>query len=550
MKVRLIRKNMKKSIWIVIAVLIIITTAVVCYWFMLRYPKVVAEPLQQIKIETSVQVVTTNELLADEDADGDGLTNAEEQKIGTDPVNIDTDEDGFSDKIELMGGHDPLHRSFDGQDKITIQWFDQPIKIITYGIEGDLKIYASERGNLLWLGKVSAGKYLGKNLYRIELGAGLHAPVTALAIFDKNDFQVIGDGKGGPSTLADYKEVEDLYELNKVWEKILKFDTKAAISNLPVLPKQISLPGKNIKLTQASSYAFGVYGDNESFADLIPVKAEGLANNIYYSFYHGSYFLINLDGLVYNYEFAKDFLVPDPYNDGADVITFKIAGQDVIFTDTTFIPCDAYTPYTAVKVDLSQSFLLNELKLLTTDAQGNKFYVGSDKDLVYWQDPFGNYSQLIDIKSAITCGDTIAERRELYLQETKKFEKNTGLKLGDKVADMTLRGVRSYDGQSDPSLAKSAMLSFTGDITIKGSWKAKDDLFTVTDQASLAKLPYAKSDIKIWMWNDEFANKIMGGVDHENITVTIDELSYFRVYEAARTSSSYSASIKAVKFNN
>ena len=501
---------MKKSIWIVIAVLIIITTAVVCYWFMLRYPKVVAEPLQQIKIETPVQVVATNELLANEDADGDGLTNAEEQKIGTDPVNIDTDEDGFSDKIELMGGHDPLHRSFDGQDKITIQWFDQPIKIITYGIEGDLKIYASERGNLLWLGKVSAGKYLGKNLYRIELGAGLHAPVTALAIFDKNNFQVIGDGKGGPSTLADYKEVEDLYELNKVWEKILKFDTKAAISNLPVLPEQISLPGKNIKLTQASSYAFGVY----------------------------------------NYEFAKDFLVSDPYNDGVDVITLKIAGQDVIFTDTTFIPCDAYTPYTAVKVDLSQSFLLNELKLLTTDAQGNKFYVGSDKDLVYWQDPFGNYSQLIDIKSAITCGDTIAERRELYLQETKKFEKNTGLKFGDKVADMILSGVRSYDGQSDPSLAKSAMLSFTGDITIKGSWKAKDDLFTVTDQASLAKLPYAKSDIKIWVWNDEFANKIMGGVDRENITVTIDELSYFRVYEAARTSSSYSASIKAVKFDN
>lgn len=42
------------------------------------------------------------------DADGDGLTDAEEEAIGTDPNNPDTDGDGFLDGEEVDCGSDPL----------------------------------------------------------------------------------------------------------------------------------------------------------------------------------------------------------------------------------------------------------------------------------------------------------------------------------------------------------------------------------------------------------------------------------------------------------
>ncbi len=42
------------------------------------------------------------------DSDQDGLTNQEEQMIGTDPQNPDTDSDGYSDGKEISSGYNPL----------------------------------------------------------------------------------------------------------------------------------------------------------------------------------------------------------------------------------------------------------------------------------------------------------------------------------------------------------------------------------------------------------------------------------------------------------
>jgi hypothetical protein len=45
---------------------------------------------------------------AHDDADGDGLDDADEQDLGTDPENADTDGDGRGDGDEVAAGTDPL----------------------------------------------------------------------------------------------------------------------------------------------------------------------------------------------------------------------------------------------------------------------------------------------------------------------------------------------------------------------------------------------------------------------------------------------------------
>lgn len=42
------------------------------------------------------------------DTDGDGITDVDELRIGTDPKKADTDNDGYTDKQEIDTGHDPL----------------------------------------------------------------------------------------------------------------------------------------------------------------------------------------------------------------------------------------------------------------------------------------------------------------------------------------------------------------------------------------------------------------------------------------------------------
>jgi len=56
---------------------------------------------------------------ADVDTDGDGLSDAEEQRLGTDPLEVDTDGDGFSDGVEVAlrkqgASFDPLGGGADG----------------------------------------------------------------------------------------------------------------------------------------------------------------------------------------------------------------------------------------------------------------------------------------------------------------------------------------------------------------------------------------------------------------------------------------------------
>lgn len=61
------------------------------------------------------------------DADGDGLTCAQEARLGTDPTNPDTDSDGLTDGQEVRLGTDPLNPDTDGDglpDGVEVRGFD------------------------------------------------------------------------------------------------------------------------------------------------------------------------------------------------------------------------------------------------------------------------------------------------------------------------------------------------------------------------------------------------------------------------------------------
>jgi len=64
--------------------------------------------------DSSLDTGSDNVCSPDEDQDGDGLTNAEENELGTDPENPDTDGDGLSDGQENLSGTDPLNADTDG----------------------------------------------------------------------------------------------------------------------------------------------------------------------------------------------------------------------------------------------------------------------------------------------------------------------------------------------------------------------------------------------------------------------------------------------------
>jgi len=62
----------------------------------------------EVVFPEETQVVTSTIAVSTVDSDADGLTDAEEKIIGTDPNKADTDGDGYLDIAELKSGYDPL----------------------------------------------------------------------------------------------------------------------------------------------------------------------------------------------------------------------------------------------------------------------------------------------------------------------------------------------------------------------------------------------------------------------------------------------------------
>jgi hypothetical protein len=68
---------------------------------------------EQTVMAEAAAITATADWLA-MDTDGDGLTNAEELRRGTDPYQIDTDGDNLTDGDEVKWGLNPLSKDTDG----------------------------------------------------------------------------------------------------------------------------------------------------------------------------------------------------------------------------------------------------------------------------------------------------------------------------------------------------------------------------------------------------------------------------------------------------
>ncbi len=89
-------------LWIVVFIMIALSI-----FLILR-----SEKSEKLEIQQKEEAVKESEgiLKALRDTDGDGLSDAKEDEIGTDPVKRDTDGDGYSDGEEVSTKHDPLKK--------------------------------------------------------------------------------------------------------------------------------------------------------------------------------------------------------------------------------------------------------------------------------------------------------------------------------------------------------------------------------------------------------------------------------------------------------
>ena len=101
---------------VVIVLLLFITVIFLSLWYFLTggRNRIIITPPTGSPLSSSMPTsgISTpspsTDILMQTDSDGDGLTDAQEIKLGTDPFNADTDGDGYTDKQEIDSGYDPL----------------------------------------------------------------------------------------------------------------------------------------------------------------------------------------------------------------------------------------------------------------------------------------------------------------------------------------------------------------------------------------------------------------------------------------------------------
>ncbi len=127
------------------------------------------------------------------DTDGDGLTNSEEQTIGTSPILADTDGDGFDDKFEVTnGGFSPLIADL---PTISIDVIDAPT------IQLDVKETGSTGGSTSYTTNFTQGSQSGYSRSDTEATSSTVGKSSSIYAEVEADYSVIG-GFGGSAKVG------------------------------------------------------------------------------------------------------------------------------------------------------------------------------------------------------------------------------------------------------------------------------------------------------------------------------------------------------------
>lgn len=135
-----------KRLLLIPIVIVVVAGGLAIYFFVLKDDSQVNQnqnanvnqALQNSNLVNAVQNANTTSnanTTAADDADGDGLTTAEELKYSTDPNLFDTDMDGYTDKTEIDGGYSPLKGSAFVFYNVSAQ---EPTPLQTQNINGQL----------------------------------------------------------------------------------------------------------------------------------------------------------------------------------------------------------------------------------------------------------------------------------------------------------------------------------------------------------------------------------------------------------------------------
>lgn len=249
------------------------------------------------------------DVIGNNDPDGDGLTTEQEALLGTNPLSIDSDGDGFNDATENLNGSNPLSAaSMPGTTRIE--------RVLGFGTARGLDLTGGFV-HAFNVGPVGAAGQAGDATFTADDAAGItvHAPNNPIAVWNNPNFG---------STAADNV-------LETVYQSIRWADHLAATPEAKTLRVDLAnlLVGRRYKL----QLLFGEAGSTGRRFD-VSVGGTRIVDDFAPSVAQGAAYCVTAGSAVVH-EFTATGTTLDIVLDGTDVVSVPFLNQDPYLNGAT-----------------------------------------------------------------------------------------------------------------------------------------------------------------------------------------------------------------------